>query len=123
MKTSLLKKNNHRFKYEMKSRAVNIILLTLFHFVIFTFSVTVKITHYHKTSDNEIATNLHSQNISTEKNPCPICQFEFVTFFNEPLPLFGINFNLQPVILGQYHTLIYYTPLQVPSNRAPPEIV
>jgi hypothetical protein len=62
---------------QLKKRTIHIVLLALFHLMVFTIPFFVKVYHHHTPINVH---NNSSINLSQADKNCYICQFEFVTF-------------------------------------------
>jgi len=64
----------------VNKRKINIIILALFHLMVFTFPFALKDIHHHETNHLHIYQTDDGKLLSKAEKPCPICQFEFFTF-------------------------------------------
>ncbi len=103
------------------NKKTNIIILALFHLLVFTFPFAIKKIHHHETNYTHIVPQAADGNLlSKEEKPCPICQFEFVSFILTDLQTQRL---CQPVCqIKNYNPLkqVYIVPLTSYLLRAPP---
>jgi hypothetical protein len=105
----------------MNKKKNNIIVLALFHLLVFTFPFAVKNIHHHETHYlHFIHQAIDGKQLSKVEKPCPICQFEFVSFIAGDSPTYWI---CQPVCLIKNYNFVqkvYKVPLSSYLLRAPP---
>jgi hypothetical protein len=103
------------------NKKTNIIILALFHLLVFTFPFAVKEIHHHETSYIHIIPQANEGKLLSQvEKPCPICQFEFVSFILTDLQTQRL---CQPVSqINNYNPLqqVYIVPLTSYLLRAPP---
>lgn len=102
-------------------KKINIIILALFHLLVFVFPYTIKDIHHHETHYLHIlyqATD--GKLVSKAEKPCPICQFEFVNFIRKDSFKYCIyqlaNFLKDSEIVPQSYSIAFTSFL----HRAPP---
>jgi hypothetical protein len=105
----------------VKRREFNIIILALFHLLVFITPFAIKDMHHHETSSLDITYQAdYGTVLSKAEKPCPVCQFEFFNFISDD-PI--TNWICRPVCLvknctsvQQVHTIPFSSYLL----RAPP---
>jgi hypothetical protein len=102
----------------MKENRLNIILLVLIHLFIFVTPFTVKSFHRHAEHHHYLKSS--STTIHPYEKPCPICQFEFVTFIDERTPEYSIHIPVFHAVDIQAEAQVYNFPFIHFSHRAPP---
>lgn len=80
----------------MNNKKINIVVLALFHLLVFTFPFAIKVIHHHETHYLNVHQSADGRQLSEAEKLCPICQFEFVSFIAGEHMAFGI---CQPVCL------------------------
>jgi hypothetical protein len=99
----------------------NIIILALFHLLVFTFPFAIKDIHHHETHYIHIINQAtDGKLLSKAEKACPICQFEFVSFIAGDSQAYWTR---QPVCLIKNCNFVqqaYKVPLISYLLRAPP---
>jgi hypothetical protein len=102
-----------------KKRIHNIIL-ALFLIVIFIAPVTIKGVHHHSVLVEKTFHNTHGYKLSATEKACPICQFEFVTFFSEIQPQYFYPLTARPVKDAELVSLEVKFSFNCYFHRGPP---
>ncbi|MGA1978420.1 MAG: hypothetical protein ABSG89_11275 [Bacteroidales bacterium] len=105
----------------MNKKKANIVIIALFHLLVFTFPFTIKAVHHHESHYLPAIYQAYDGKLllKAEKS-CPICQFEFFSFIADDSPAYRIS---QPLCRVQNYNLVrqaYKTTRASYLLRAPP---
>jgi hypothetical protein len=105
----------------VNKKKINIIILALFHLLVFTFPFAIKDIHYHETPYLNIINQANDGTVLLKaEKPCPICQFEFFSFIGGDSLTYWI---CQPFyLIKNYNSVhqLYKVPFASYLLRAPP---
>jgi hypothetical protein len=105
----------------MNKKKNNIIILALFHLLVFTFPFAIKDMHHHETHYFHIIYQpADGKHLSEVEKPCPICQFEFVSFIAGEYLTYGICLPVYLIKNCNPVQKVYKVPLTSYLLRAPP---
>ena len=107
-------------KQRMKRQKVNIILLSFFQLLVFTYPIMVKSGHHHIQANNYVSSPLKGESVAKYENNCPICNFEFVQVLLQSNNPYGVFLIKRPLISFAIISAEYRKPFTHFAQRAPP---
>lgn len=99
---------------------INITLLTLFQLLIFVAPLTIKAGHHHESDSLSSSPLFPGKTVSKEEH-CPICNFEFVNFINQPLSAYFFSHQACAIDSTVSVERVFRHLLMYVSLRAPPQ--
>jgi hypothetical protein len=104
----------------VKDKSIHIIILALFHLLVFITPISVKSEHTHAQKNNCVFNSSPGKIISKATKPCPICQFEFVHFITSATKQYDVFQIAKPLKNSKLVSVEINFPFTSFSHRAPP---
>jgi hypothetical protein len=104
----------------MKKTRINILLLVLFHLLVFMTPVVVKSFHNHHQTVSLSQLEQKNTSLGERVKDCPICHYEFVEAVCPHSGQYEFGAFSQPLLKVAFYEAVYTTQLRYFSLRAPP---